>query len=150
MRGAGAEYSTICTLYRVDECMSNRKQRETKQQPSMLPCLAVLGCCLVSFHFLRDIHSIHPVHVASALMRARLWPPEWARGERVRFLKERERRRERGEKLCNSPGYFSLSNERAHLPPSLPPSALSFLCALHLAHLTILLLPPLFPCPLFS
>ena len=76
---------------------------------------------------------------------ARLWPPEWAKGEREReregaFFKGRER--ERGEKLCNSPGYFSLSNERAHLSPSLPLSlsrpSLSFLCALHLPHLTIL------------
>ena len=32
--------------------MANRKWRETKQQPSMLPGPAVPGCCLVSFHFL--------------------------------------------------------------------------------------------------
>ena len=44
------------------ECMSLRKRRETKQQPSMLPCPAVPGCCLVSFHFLCDIHSIHSVY----------------------------------------------------------------------------------------
>ena len=43
------------------ECMSHRKLRETKQQPSMLPCPAVSGCCLVSFCFLCDIHSIHSV-----------------------------------------------------------------------------------------
>ena len=43
------------------EWMLHRKQRETKQQPSMLPSLAVTGCCLVSFCFLCDIHSIHSV-----------------------------------------------------------------------------------------
>ena len=41
--------------------MSHRKGRETKQQPSMLPGPAVPGCCLVYFHFLCDIHSIHSV-----------------------------------------------------------------------------------------
>ena len=40
------------------ECMSHRKRRKTKQQPSMLPCPAVTDCCLVSFHFLCDIHSV--------------------------------------------------------------------------------------------
>ena len=40
------------------ECMSHRKRRETKQQPSMLPGPAVPGCCLVNFHFLCDIHSV--------------------------------------------------------------------------------------------
>ena len=112
---------------------------------------------------------MHPVHVTSAPMRGRLWPPEWARrvtiydvqSGRIKFRFCRLRRGgvktltsrgrhvwitkffkggERGEKLCNSPGYFSLSNERAHLGRS----ALSFLCALHLPHLTILVLPPLF------
>ena len=43
------------------ECMSHRKRRETKQQPNMLPSPAVPGCCIVSFHFLCDIHSIHSV-----------------------------------------------------------------------------------------
>ena len=38
--------------------MVHRKWKETKQQPSMLPGLAVPGCCLVSFRFLCDIHSI--------------------------------------------------------------------------------------------
>ena len=41
--------------------MSRSKQRETKQQPSMLPGPTVPGCCLVSFRFLCDIHSNHPV-----------------------------------------------------------------------------------------
>ena len=35
--------------------------RETKQQPSMLPGPAVPGCCFVSFCLLCDIHSIHSV-----------------------------------------------------------------------------------------
>ena len=43
--------------------MLHRKQRETKQQPSMLPSPAVSGCCLVSFCFLCDIHFIHSVSV---------------------------------------------------------------------------------------
>ena len=43
-------------LYRV----SHTKQKETKQQQSMLPFPAVPGCYLVYFRFLRDIHSIHP------------------------------------------------------------------------------------------
>ena len=41
--------------------MSHRKQRENKQHPSMLSGPAVPGCCLVSFCFLCDIHSIHSV-----------------------------------------------------------------------------------------
>ena len=43
------------------EWMSHRKRRETKQQPSMLPGPAVPGCCLVSFRFQCNIHSIHSV-----------------------------------------------------------------------------------------
>ena len=43
--------------------MSHRKRRETKQQLSMLLGPAVPGCCLVSFHFLCDIHSLHSVPV---------------------------------------------------------------------------------------
>ena len=50
------------------ECMSHRKRRETKQQPSMLPGPAMPGCCLVSFHFLSDIHSIHSVHFAALVI----------------------------------------------------------------------------------
>ena len=34
------------------EWMSHRKQREMKQQPSMLPGPAVPGCCWISLHFL--------------------------------------------------------------------------------------------------
>ena len=39
--------------------MSQRKQRETKQQPNMLPGPAVPGCCLVSFYFLCYILCSH-------------------------------------------------------------------------------------------
>ena len=42
--------------------ISHRKRRETKQvkqQSSMMPGPAVPGCCLVSFCFLCDMHSIH-------------------------------------------------------------------------------------------
>ena len=41
--------------------MAHRKWRETKQQPSLLPGLAVLGCCLVSIHFLLAILSTSTV-----------------------------------------------------------------------------------------
>ena len=39
-------------LFRIQ----NRKWRATKQQPILLPGPAVLGCFLVSFHFLSYIH----------------------------------------------------------------------------------------------
>ena len=38
--------------------MAHRKWKESKQQPKMLPGPAVPGCCLVSFCFLCDIHSV--------------------------------------------------------------------------------------------
>ena len=41
--------------------MSHRKQKETKQQPGTAGPGNILGCCLVSLHFLRDIHSTHLV-----------------------------------------------------------------------------------------
>ena len=41
--------------------MSHRKWKETKQEPSMLPGLAVPGCCLFFSHFLWAIHPIRPV-----------------------------------------------------------------------------------------
>ena len=50
------------------EWMSHWKRRETKQQPRMLPGPAVPGSCLVSFHFLCNIHSIHSVRLARNLM----------------------------------------------------------------------------------
>ena len=47
--------------------MARRKWKESKQQPSKLPGPAVSGYCLVSFHFLRAIHHIRPVHTVAAL-----------------------------------------------------------------------------------
>ena len=41
--------------------MVHRKWKETKQQPSMLPGLAVPGCCLVSVHILWAILSTSTV-----------------------------------------------------------------------------------------
>ena len=41
--------------------MAHRKWRETKQQPSLLPGLAVFWCCLVSIHFLLAILSTSTV-----------------------------------------------------------------------------------------
>ena len=49
------------------EWMSHRKRRGNKQQPSMLPLPAGPGCCLVSFHFLCDIHYIQSVAVTNLL-----------------------------------------------------------------------------------
>ena len=43
-------------LYRVDGVDVAQETEETKQQPGN-----ILGCCLVSLHFLCDVHSIHPV-----------------------------------------------------------------------------------------
>ena len=59
--GRFRQQSKIPTPTKWMEWMSQRKQRETKQQPAMLPCPAVSGCCLVSFCFLFDIQSIHSV-----------------------------------------------------------------------------------------
>ena len=42
--------------------VAQETERETKQQPSMLPGPPVPGWCLVSFRFLCDIHSIHSVN----------------------------------------------------------------------------------------
>ena len=41
--------------------MAHRKWKETKQQPSMLPVLAVPGCCLISFHIMWAILSTSTV-----------------------------------------------------------------------------------------
>ena len=65
------------------EWMWHRKWRETKQNPSMFPGPAVPGCCLVSFCFLCDIHSIHSVQFAAHVTSNRIawtgtrctWPP---------------------------------------------------------------------------
>ena len=42
--------------------MSYRKRKETKQQTGTAGPGNILGCCLVSLHFLCDIYSIHSVH----------------------------------------------------------------------------------------
>ena len=39
-----------------------RKWKEIKQQPSTVGPGNMLGCSLVSFHFLGAIHPFHPVH----------------------------------------------------------------------------------------
>ena len=44
--------------------MAHRKWKETKQQPSMLPGLAVPDCCFVSFHFLWAILWTHTVYLS--------------------------------------------------------------------------------------
>ena len=71
-------------------CMSHRKRRETKQQPIMLPGPAVPGCCLVSFGFLCDIHSIHSVQTHGRGRRRPQWKT-WLL--RVHRLDERKARR---------------------------------------------------------
>ena len=43
------------------EWMSHRKRKETKQQSDKVWPGNKLGCCLVSFHFLCDIHFVHSV-----------------------------------------------------------------------------------------
>ena len=43
--------------------MANRKWKEIKLQPSMLPGPAVPGSCIASFHFRWAIHPIRPVLV---------------------------------------------------------------------------------------
>ena len=63
------------------ECMSHRKWRETKQQPSMLHCPAVPGCCLVSFEFLCDIPFIHFVTLLQEISAHWNYVP-WPRGTR--------------------------------------------------------------------
>ena len=57
--GRPGKWQQVCKEWM--ELMSYRIPRETKQQPSMSPGPAVPGCCLVSFPFLCDIHSIHSV-----------------------------------------------------------------------------------------
>ena len=47
--------------------MPHRKQRETKQQPVLRHYLALLGCCLVSVHFLRGILTSHSVDIQNVL-----------------------------------------------------------------------------------
>ena len=49
--------------------MADRNWKETKQQPSLLPSLAVSGCSLVSFHFLWAILCLQAVQKCSMF-----WP----------------------------------------------------------------------------
>ena len=51
--------------------MSHRKWRETKHQPSWWPDLVLLGCCLVSLHFLCDILTSHPVHTGGKVLESK-------------------------------------------------------------------------------
>ena len=44
--------------------MAHWKWKETKQQPTMLPGLAVPDCCFVSFHFLWAILWTHTVYLS--------------------------------------------------------------------------------------
>ena len=64
--------------------MAHRKWIESKQQSSMLPGPAVPGCCLISFHFLWDIHPIRPaLHLngynlqACGVTRSKVWEQIW-------------------------------------------------------------------------
>ena len=47
--------------------MAHRKRKETKQQPSMLPGPAVLGCCLVYFHILWALLNTSTLHWGPAI-----------------------------------------------------------------------------------
>ena len=58
--------------------MSHRKWRETKQQLIWWPDVALLGCCLVSSHFLRDILSGLPVNPHRHLAFSS-YPSAWGR-----------------------------------------------------------------------
>ena len=48
--------------------MAHRKWKEIKQQPGKAGPGNILGCCLVSLCFHRDIHSIHPVEGAGVVL----------------------------------------------------------------------------------
>ena len=56
------QYNTV----RVD-CLPHRKWREIQQQPGTARPGNMLGCCLISFHFLWAIHSIRPVLLNAGL-----------------------------------------------------------------------------------
>ena len=58
-------YTWYCWSSRCyTEWMSHRKRKERKQQPGPAGPCNILGCCLVSLRFLRDIHSIHSVLIS--------------------------------------------------------------------------------------
>ena len=44
--------------------IAHRKWKEIKQQPGTARPGNLLGCCLLSFHFLWSIHPIHPVELS--------------------------------------------------------------------------------------
>ena len=48
--------------------MAHRKWKETKQQPGTAGPGNILGCCLVSLHFLCDVLSIRPVQCLSDIV----------------------------------------------------------------------------------
>ena len=50
--------------------MAQRKWKESKQQPSMLPGPAVPGCCLVSFHIMWAILSTSTVFLVTLIGKA--------------------------------------------------------------------------------
>ena len=52
--------------------MAHRKRKETKLQPSTAGPGNMLGCCLISFHFLRAIHPIRPVHIILFYFRSNI------------------------------------------------------------------------------
>ena len=54
--------------------MTNRKWKEIKQQPSMLPGPAVPGSCLVSFYFW---WAIHPIRPALSCPAKEIFCPAW-------------------------------------------------------------------------
>ena len=57
--------------------MAYRKWKETKQLPGTAGPGNMLGCCLISFHYLCDIHPIHPVlfeNPTIVLQSKDLWP----------------------------------------------------------------------------
>ena len=55
-----SSYACAMTFRYYTEC-AHRKWKETKQQPGTAGPGYMLGCCLVSFHFLWSIHPIRPV-----------------------------------------------------------------------------------------
>ena len=54
-------------MYRADGVEGPQEMKETKLQPGTAAPGNMLGCSLVSFHFLWAIHPIRPVVVMSAL-----------------------------------------------------------------------------------
>ena len=64
-----------CSTVRVDS-LAHRKWKETKQQPRTAGPGNMLGCCLISFHFLwgkLSTLTVH-VHVIISCRKVQLWP----------------------------------------------------------------------------